>query len=165
MFWPKFQMKCAKSVLNHIIKYLKSVISSWKIKKHPIDFKSLGCFKLATTLCSSFILLERYSWQQFEECKSTNGKVRYRVEVRMRGYAPVSHYFDRKTDAKLWAQMTETDMREGRYFKTAEAKKHTIGELIDRYIATVLPQKRKSEKKTKSPIAVVESPNRTNYTR
>lgn len=87
-----------------------------------------------------------------QECKNTQGKIRYRVQIRMKGHAPVSHYFDRKTDAKMWAQMTETDMREGRYFKTAEAKKHTVGELVDRYITTVLPQKPKSEKKQKAQL-------------
>ncbi len=28
-------------------------------------------------------------------------------------------------------------MRQGRHFKTAEAKKHTIGELIDRYLREI----------------------------
>lgn len=43
----------------------------------------------------------------------------------------------RKTDAKEWAKQTEASMREGRYFKTAEAKKHTVKDLIERYLREV----------------------------
>ena len=51
--------------------------------------------------------------------------------------------FKRLTDAKKWGQHTESAIREGRYFKSAESRKHTLGELIDRYIADVLPSKPK----------------------
>ena len=46
-----------------------------------------------------------------------------------------------------WIQNTESAIREGRHFKTTEAKKHSLGELIDRYIRDVLPTKKKSMKK------------------
>ena len=46
--------------------------------------------------------------------------------------------FKRKTDAKS----TESAIREGRYFKTAEAKKHTLANLVDRYIKDILPKKK-----------------------
>ncbi len=52
--------------------------------------------------------------------------------------------FDRKTDAKEWAKRTEIDIKEGRYFKTAEAKKHTLAELIERYLAEL---KRRNSKR------------------
>jgi hypothetical protein len=59
--------------------------------------------------------------------------------------------FKRLTDAKKWGQQTESAIREGRYFKTAEARKHTFSELADRYIKDVLPtkafQRRESPKK------------------
>jgi integrase len=38
-------------------------------------------------------------------------------------------------------QITEAAILEGRHFKTAAAKRHTLAELIDRYLATVLPHK------------------------
>jgi len=41
-------------------------------------------------------------------------------------------------------QNTEAAMREGRHFKTAEAKRHTLGDLVDRYIKDVLPLKPKN---------------------
>jgi integrase len=41
-------------------------------------------------------------------------------------------------------QVTEAAIVEGRYFKTAEAKRHTLAELIDPYLVDVLPHKRPS---------------------
>lgn len=71
-------------------------------------------------------------------------KTRYRAQVRMRGHKPVSANFERLTDARQWAQGIESAIREGRYFSTAEAKRNTLGDLIDRYIADVLPHKPRS---------------------
>lgn len=44
--------------------------------------------------------------------------------MRLRGYPVQSATFDRLTDAKKWAQDTESDIRDRRHFKYAEAKKH-----------------------------------------
>jgi len=79
--------------------------------------------------------------------KATDKKLHYRVQVRLKGHPIQSATFSRKTDAKRWAQQTESAIREGRHFKTAESKKHTVGQLIDRYILNVLPTKPKSQKK------------------
>jgi integrase len=76
-----------------------------------------------------------------------DGKLRYQVQVRIKGHPPQHASFKRKTDAERWIQQTEAAIREGRHFKTTEAKKHTLGEMVDRYITDVLPTKRKSEKK------------------
>jgi hypothetical protein len=51
----------------------------------------------------------------------------------LKGFPSQSTTFERKTDAKEWAKQTKACIREGRYFKTAEAKKHTIADFIDRY--------------------------------
>jgi integrase len=40
-------------------------------------------------------------------------------------------------------------MREGRHFKTAESKRHTLGDLIDRFVVEVLPHKSKNASNTK----------------
>ena len=79
-----------------------------------------------------------------QERTSSDGKKKYRALVRLKGYPPQSATFDRKTDAKKWAQDTESAIRDGRHFKTAEAKKHTVAELIDRYTTTILPTRPKS---------------------
>ncbi|NDH68656.1 MAG: site-specific integrase [Gammaproteobacteria bacterium] len=81
-----------------------------------------------------------------EERKSKSGAVSYRVKVRMKGHKPQEATFKRKTDAKNWASSIETAIRERRHFKCSEAKKRTVGELIDKYTASVLPQKSDSMK-------------------
>jgi len=68
----------------------------------------------------------------------------YRVEIRLKGFPAQNASFRRLTDAKRWAQHTESAIRENRYFKTAQARKHTLGQLIDRYIREELPKKAKN---------------------
>lgn len=75
---------------------------------------------------------------------SKDGAVSFRAKVRLKGAAPVSATFERKTDASKWAQATEAAIREGRYFKNAEAKRHTLAGLVDRYKSEILPTKPKS---------------------
>ena len=81
-----------------------------------------------------------------------NGDPSYRVRVRLKGYPIQTATFKRLTDAKRWAQQTEAAIREGRHFKTREAKKHTLADLIDRYARDVLPTKPKSQKKQESQL-------------
>ena len=69
----------------------------------------------------------------------------YRVQVRLKGHPPQTATFLRLTDAKKWAQQTETAIREGRHFKTVEAKKHTLREAIVRYQREILPRKKDGE--------------------
>ncbi len=78
---------------------------------------------------------------------SNDSKASYRVKVRLKGHPIQSATFERVTDAKKWAQQTESAIREGRYFKTTEAKRHTMAELVDRYINNVLPAKPKAIRK------------------
>lgn len=70
-----------------------------------------------------------------------NGQLHYRAEIRLRGYPPQCATFELKTDAKRWATQTEAAIRDGRYFRTLEASKHTLAELIERYWRDVLPGK------------------------
>jgi integrase len=63
-----------------------------------------------------------------------DGRMRFQVIVRLKGHPTQTATFSRITDAKKWAQQTEAAIREGRYFKTAEAKKHSLADMIDRYI-------------------------------
>ena len=52
--------------------------------------------------------------------------------------------FKRLTDARKWVQQTESAIREGRHFKTSEAKRHTLTDAIERYITEVIPTKPKN---------------------
>lgn len=76
-----------------------------------------------------------------EQRTTQAGRTRYRVLVRLKGHPPESATFTRKTDAKRWAQDTESAIREGRYFKASRARKHTLEALLDRYEAEVVPTK------------------------
>ncbi len=81
-----------------------------------------------------------------EKRTSKDGSLSYRVKVRLKGF-PVQHAtFERLTDARRWAQHTESAIREGRHFKTTEAKRRTLGEMIDRYMKDVLPHKPKNQR-------------------
>ncbi|NOY16409.1 MAG: site-specific integrase, partial [Gammaproteobacteria bacterium] len=73
-----------------------------------------------------------------------DGTYSYRVDVRMKGFPPQRKTFNRITDAKRWGKQTEVAITEGRYFKTAESQKHTLAEMVDRYIKYVLPTKPKA---------------------
>jgi integrase len=81
-----------------------------------------------------------------EKRVSESGGASYRVKVRLKGYPSQSATFERLTDAKRWVQDTEAAMRDGRHFKTTEAKRHTLRELITRYLRDVMPSKPKSAK-------------------
>jgi len=70
----------------------------------------------------------------------------YFVEIRLKGHPPQRATFERLTDAKKWVQQTESAIREGRYFKTIEARRHTLAEAVDRYKESVLPSKRDERK-------------------
>lgn len=82
-----------------------------------------------------------------------DGRVSYRVQVRLRGFPPQSASFERRTDAKNWAQQTEAAIREGRYFPTQEAKRHTVAELVDRYLAVQERRKPAALAKDKQTLA------------
>ena len=68
-----------------------------------------------------------------------DGNTRFQVIIRLKGHPTQTATFARVTDAKKWAQHTEAAIREGRHFKTSEAKKHTLGDMIDRYIELFNP--------------------------
>lgn len=87
-----------------------------------------------------------------EKRQTKDGKVHFRAKVRLRGYPSQSRTFERKTDAKRWIQQMESAMRDGRHFKNIESRKHTLSELIERYIKQVLPRKPKSEEKQRSQL-------------
>ncbi|MCL4687199.1 MAG: site-specific integrase [Burkholderiales bacterium] len=84
-----------------------------------------------------------------ERRTTKDGALSFRVKIRLRGFPVQTASFSRLTDAKRWAQATEAAIREGRYFKTAEARRHTFADMIDRYLAEVLPHRRSDKKNTR----------------
>ena len=77
-----------------------------------------------------------------------DGSISYRADIRLKGFPTQRATFHRLTDAKRWVQQTEAAIREGRYFKTTEARKHTLEEAIERYKESVLPSKRDQKKQS-----------------
>ena len=88
------------------------------------DLKGVCCPWLHSK--SGNCLTERCRTAPKSGSKVTHRKARPSVAARMR---------------KRWAQSTEAAIREGRYFKTQEARRHTVAEMIDRYVREVLPDK------------------------
>ena len=76
-----------------------------------------------------------------EERTDSKLQKHYRVQIKLKGYPAQNATFKSKTKAKRWAEQTESAMRDGRHFKTMESKKHTVGEMVDRYKKKILPTK------------------------
>lgn len=76
----------------------------------------------------------------FEKRKNKAGDTVYRVKVRTQG-ASLSETFYKLTDAKAWARVQETNLERGR-FTALESDRRTLGELIERYVAEVIPTKK-----------------------
>ncbi len=74
------------------------------------------------------------------EYKKDDGTITYHAEVRLKGYPPQRESFRTRTLAKKWVQDTESSIRDGRHFRIAEAKKHTVKDLIDRFVSQWLSQ-------------------------
>jgi integrase len=66
-----------------------------------------------------------------EKRVSSTGETTYRVKVRLKGHAPETATFSRRTDAREWAHRVEADIKAGRHFGVS--KRHTLSELLDRY--------------------------------
>ena len=77
------------------------------------------------------------------------GQISY-AQVRRKGAPPLSATFTRLADAKKWVQITEAAIVEGRHFKTAEAKRHTLADMIDRYRRDILPAKARDPAESKA---------------
>lgn len=75
-----------------------------------------------------------------------DGGKNYQVTIRIKGHPTTVQTFQRKTDAKQWAQETESAIRNGRFFASSEMRRKTLGELIDRYLKTVAPKRPEPKK-------------------
>jgi integrase len=74
--------------------------------------------------------IQRRTWTDQQRKQRTS----YRVQIRKRGFPPVTATFERKTDADQWAKETESDMRRRRYFPQHEAERRTLADLVDRQL-------------------------------
>lgn len=74
------------------------------------------------------------------ELTKKNGEKSFHAEVRLRGHPPQRDSFRTKTLAKKWIQDTEASIRDGRFKSQSAARKHTVNDLIDRFIEFCLPK-------------------------
>lgn len=68
---------------------------------------------------------------------SASGKVSYRVLIRLKGFPAQTATFPDDHLAKKWGTLTEAAIWEGRYFKSAAAKKHTLEDMVMRYLKSL----------------------------
>lgn len=81
--------------------------------------------------------------------KKKNGTYSYRVMIRQSdGFPPTSKTLPNRQEAKDWAILEEAKRRQGSYFPERSHQKHTLSNLIDRYIEIILPNKPKNAKDT-----------------
>jgi integrase len=76
------------------------------------------------------------------ERRKANGSIVYHVQVRQAGFPSRTASFKTRRLAERWATTVEAEMIEGRHFRTAESRRRTIADAIERYIADELPKKR-----------------------
>ncbi len=88
-----------------------------------------------------------------EKRRASDGTVVYRVKIRLHGHPSETATFQHITKAKLWVQQTESAIRDGRYFKTSKARKHTLEQMIDRYKKDILPSKSRNAQHAKNQAA------------
>lgn len=76
------------------------------------------------------------------ERKKADGTTIFHVQVRQAGFPSRTASFTTRRQAERWAKTVEADMIEGRHFRHVEARRRTLAEAIDRYLAEELPKKR-----------------------
>ena len=80
-----------------------------------------------------------------ERKRKKDGKTTYKAVIRIKGYPTMTATFERKTDARNWINENEPQMKKGKHIKDYEASKHTLNELIDRYIKIELPKRKPTD--------------------
>ncbi|MDX1996787.1 MAG: site-specific integrase [Thermoanaerobaculia bacterium] len=68
------------------------------------------------------------------EKKIRSGRTVWMARIRRRGYPPVAKQFARRTDAEVWTQEVERQIRLGQF--VFEADRRTLGELIEVYLGS-----------------------------
>lgn len=84
-----------------------------------------------------------------QKIKNKDGTYSYRAQVRLNdGIPQQSKSFPSLVEARTWKAQEETKRRQGMYFPSMTSKQTKLDELIDRYIAKVLPSKPKNARNT-----------------
>lgn len=81
------------------------------------------------------------------EKSTTDGKTRYQVRIRRKGYPPISKYFDKKIDAETYAILTEAKLLKNEEYNPQETRRWTIPEVFEWYKKNPDPQRKLETKK------------------
>lgn len=104
----------------------------------------LTLFLIYFTLFSlvEFIYQKGAKMATIEKRTSSEGKISYRVKIRIKGFPDQTATFTKLSLAKDWVARTETKIKDGKYLSEIQARKYTVSEIIDRYKKTVLIHKK-----------------------
>lgn len=69
----------------------------------------------------------------------------WKAQVRSIGLPAVSKTFNTKHEAEVWSRSVQSEQDRGVFVNRSEAVRVTVGELIDRYIQEITPQKRSAK--------------------
>ena len=67
---------------------------------------------------------------------------RYHVQVRRKGFPPITSTFSRLTVARRWIASIEADIENKTYIDYSEAETTTLNDLLNRYETEILPSKK-----------------------
>lgn len=79
--------------------------------------------------------------------KDKSGKIRYTARIRVKGYPELTATFDKIADAKVWVAQNETQRKLGKHIRGGTYQKHTVAELIDRYLKYQLKERKSDQDK------------------
>jgi hypothetical protein len=69
------------------------------------------------------------------EYTKKDGTTTYHAEVRRKNAKPLRESFRTLTEAKNWVRKMESSLLDGKYIPDNKVRKHTLADLIDRYIS------------------------------
>lgn len=76
-----------------------------------------------------------------------DGSISYKVVIRVKGCPTITKTFTKKSVAEKWIAQNEPNLKDGRFTREYEAQKHTLNELIDKYINIELPKRKQTDYK------------------
>ncbi|WMT46591.1 MAG: site-specific integrase [Acidithiobacillus caldus] len=81
-------------------------------------------------------------------------RIGWQVRIRKRGYPQQVRTFRTKAEAEDWAKVTESEMVRGVFLERTTAERTTVSDVLERYVAEVLPGKR-SQQQVRSAAAIL----------
>jgi integrase len=93
---------------------------------------------------------KKHFWHNFGTVRGKNtmaairkkGDYQWHVQIRKKGFAPLTKTFETKAAAELWAKTTESEMGRGVFVSRAEAEATTLRDALTRYAAEISPSKK-----------------------